>query len=64
MPSLGAVRLVVSKEEDGFHLYVTNWLDWADRRVVEAYRIRQAIDVFYRDVMQNLGLGDYLVRRS
>ena len=62
MPKLGEVRLVVSREEDGFHFYVTNRVDWTDRRVVEAYRVRQTIDVFYRNVKQNLGLEEYQVR--
>jgi len=64
MPRLGAVRLVVSKERDGFHFYVTNRLDWSDGRVLEAYKVRQTIDLFYRDVKQNLGLGEYQVRRG
>jgi hypothetical protein len=55
MSKVGEVRLVVSREEDGFHFYVTNRVDWTDRRVVEAYKVRQTIDVFYRDVKQNLG---------
>jgi len=64
MPKAGDVKLVVSREEDGFHFYVTSRLDWTDRQVVEAYRVRQAIDVFYRDVKQNLGLEEYQVRKG
>jgi len=64
MPKLGAVRLVVSREEDGFHFYVTNRLDWSDGRVLRAYKVRQTIDLFYRDAKQNLGLGEYQVRRG
>jgi hypothetical protein len=64
MPKVGDVKLVVSREEDGFHFYVTSRLDWTDRRVLEAYKVRQAIDVFYRDVKQNLGLEEYQVRRG
>lgn len=64
MPRLGAVRLVVSREKDGFNFYVTNRLDWSDRRVLQAYRVRQNIDVFYRDAKQNLGLGEYQVRKG
>ena len=64
MSKVGEVRLVVSREEDGFHFYVTNRLDWTDRRVVEAYRVRQSIEVFYRDVKQNLGLEEYQVRKG
>jgi len=64
MPSVGKVRLVVSKERDGFHFYVTNRLDWSDRQVVEAYKVRQTIDDFYRDAKQNLGLEEYQMRKG
>lgn len=64
MPKLGNVKIVVSKEEDGFHFYVTNRLDWSDRQVLEAYKMRQNIDVFYRDVKQNLGLEEYQMRKG
>jgi len=50
MHKLGNVKMVVSREEDGFHFYVTNRLDWSERQVLEAYKVRQTIDVFYRDV--------------
>jgi len=63
MPKLGNVKIVVSKEE-GFHFYVTNRLDWSDRQVLEAYKVRQTIDVFYRDVKQNLGLEEYRMRKG
>ncbi len=62
MSKVGEVRLVVSRGEDGFHFYVSNRLEWTDRRVVEAYRVRQGIEVFYRDVKQNLGLEEYQIR--
>ena len=64
MSKVGEVRLVVSKEEDGFHFYVSNRLEWSNRRVVEAYKVRQSIEVFYRDVKQNLGLEEYQVRKG
>ena len=64
MPKAGDVKLVVSREEDGFHFYVTSRVDWTERQVVEAYRVRQTIDVFYRDVKQNLGLEEYQVRKG
>ena len=64
MSRVGEVRLVVSRGEDGFHFYVSNRLEWTDRRVVEAYRVRQRIEVFYRDVKQNLGLEEYQVREG
>lgn len=64
MPRAGDVKLVVSREMDGFHFYVTSRLDWTDRQVVGAYKVRQTIDVFYRDVKQNLGLEEYQVRKG
>jgi hypothetical protein len=62
MPKLGDVRLVVSREVDGFHFYASNRLDWSDREVLEAYKVRQGIEVFIRDVKQNLGLEEYQMR--
>ena len=62
MPKLGNIKMVISKAKDVFHFYVTNRLDWSDRQVVEAYKVRQTIDVFYRDVKQNLGLEEYQMR--
>jgi len=52
----------VSREADGFHFFVSNRVDWSDRRVLEAYRVRQGIEVYYRDVKQSLGLGEYQLR--
>ena len=59
MNGVGRVRLVVSREEDGFHFYVSNRVNWSVRRVVAAYRRRQSVEVYIRDVKQNLGLGEY-----
>lgn len=64
MPKAGKVRMVVSRELDGFHFYVTNRLDWTDRQMLEAYKVRPTIDVFYRDVKQNLGLEEYQMRKG
>lgn len=64
MPRIGVVRLVVSKEQDGFHFYVTNRLDFSARQVLLAYKVRHRIEEFYRDVKQNLGLEAYQMRRG
>ena len=64
MQKVGDVKLVISKEEDNFHFYVSNRLDWAEKQVLEAYKVRQSIDVFYRDAKQNLGLEEYQMRRG
>jgi len=47
MSKVGEVRLVVSREMDGFHFYVSNRVDWTDRRVLEAYKVRQSIEVSF-----------------
>jgi hypothetical protein len=64
MSKVGDVKLVVTKETDDFHFYVSNRLDWTARQVLEAYKVRQSIDVFYRDAKQNLGLEEYQMRRG
>jgi hypothetical protein len=62
MPKIGDVRLVVSKEIDGFQFYVSNLLDFSARQVFLAYKVRHRIEMFYRDVKQNLGLEAYQMR--
>ncbi len=62
MPKIGDVHIVVSKEADGFHFYVSNRLDYSARQVLLAYKARHRIDEFYRDVKQNLGLEAYQMR--
>jgi hypothetical protein len=62
MPRIGDVRLVVSKEVDGFHFYVSSRLDFSARHVLLAYKVRHRIEEFYRDVKQNLGLEAYQMR--
>jgi hypothetical protein len=64
MSKVGNVKLVIAKEEDGFHFYVGNRVDWSARQVLLAYKVRQSIDVFYRDAKQNLGLEAYQMRRG
>ena len=64
MSKVGSVKLVIAKEEDGFHFYVSNRLDWSAKHVLSAYKVRQSIDVFYRDAKQNLGLEAYQMRRG
>jgi hypothetical protein len=64
MQKVGDVKLVISKDGGDFHFYVSNRLDWSEKQVLEAYKVRQSIDVFYRDVKQNLGLEEYQMRRG
>src|SRR4030042_468443 len=42
MSKVGSVKLVVGKEEDGFHFYVCNRLDWRAKQVLSAYKVRQS----------------------
>ena len=64
MSKVGSVKLVIAKEEESFHFYVCNKLDWSAKQVLLAYKVRQSIDVFYRDAKQNLGLEAYQMRRD
>ena len=66
MQKVGDVMLVIAKEEEGdnFHFYVSNKVDWSTKQVLLAYKVRQSIDVFYRDAKQNLGLEAYQMRRG
>jgi hypothetical protein len=64
MSKVGSVRLVIAKEEEGFHFYVSNRLDWSAQQILLAYKMRQSIEVFYRDAKQNLGLEAYQMRRG
>jgi hypothetical protein len=64
MQKVGDVKLVLAKEDNGFHFYVSNRVDWSEKQVLEAYKVRQSIDVFYRDAKQNLGLEAYQMRRG
>jgi len=65
MRGVGMIRLVVLKKElgggDGIVL-VSNRLDWSDEKIVETYKKRHRIEVFYRDCKQHLGLGEYQMR--
>jgi hypothetical protein len=62
MPKIGDVRLIISKEGDDFHFYVSNRLDYSARQVLLAYKVRHSIEEFYGDVKQNLGLEAYQMR--
>jgi len=65
MSNQGKVRIVVftdKEEESGFKILVTHELTWKPRSIIRAYAHRWAIDAFYRDAKQNLGLEDYMLR--
>jgi hypothetical protein len=47
MPKIGDVRLIISKEGDDFHFYVSNRVDYSARQVLLAYKERHRIDEFF-----------------
>ena len=57
MNGVDRVRLVVTREEDGFHFIVSNRVNWSERRVVSAYRRRQSVEVYIRDARAESGAG-------
>lgn len=62
---IGMVKLVVLKEElegEKGIVLVSNRLDWSDEKIVNIYKQRHRIEVFYRDCKQHLGLGEYQMR--
>lgn len=60
------VRIVVSydneKMEGTPEIFVTNRVDWHVKGILTIYSKRWAIETFYRDAKQNLGLGDSRLR--
>ena len=60
-PRFGQLALVVVKndphQEPGQTKYIiTNHLEWTTRQIVERYRTRWDIEVFFRDIKQHLGI--------
>jgi len=43
--------------------FVTNKLDWEEKKILSTYAKRWTIDAFYRDAKQELGFEDYQVRK-
>lgn len=62
---LGKVKLVISYENDfesePFFICSNN-LTWDARKIISVYSLRWAIDTFYRDGKQNLGMEDCEIR--
>jgi len=56
MSKVGSVKLVVAKEKDGFHFYVSNRLDWSAKQVLSAYKVRQSIRCFLQRRETELGV--------
>lgn len=51
-----------TEEEGGILLLVTNAKTWKPESIIRTYRYRNAIETFYRDGKQNLGLESYMLR--
>jgi len=66
MKNIGLVKLVVlrkRKNSKTFTFLVSNNTELEGLQVLEYYKKRWAIEVFYRDCKQHLGMGEYQVRR-
>ena len=66
MKNIGMVKLVVLRERRNSKtcaFLVSNNVDLNGLKVLEYYKKRWAIEVFYRDCKQHLGMGEYQVRR-
>lgn len=65
MSKQGKVKVVVlkdSEEESGYKILLTHETTWKPEGIIRAYRNRWAIETFYRDAKQNLGLEGYMLR--
>lgn len=51
-----------SEEESGYKILLTHETTWKPESIIRAFRNRWAIETFYRDAKQNLGLEDYMLR--
>lgn len=65
MSKQGKIKIVAlknNKETCGYKILITHETTWKPESIIRAYRNRWAIDAFYRDAKQNLGLEDYMLR--
>ena len=58
------VAMKSTEEADGIVLLVTNAKTWKPESIIRTYRLRNAIETFYRDGKQNLGLESYMLRSA
>lgn len=56
------VAMKSTEKEDGIILLVTNAKSWKPESIIRTYRHRNAIETFYRDGKQNLGLESYMLQ--
>lgn len=65
MSRVGRVKVVFSRRltDDGHIALVTDDVTMSASEVIQRYRERWSIEVFFKTVKQNLGFGDYRTRR-
>jgi SRSO17 transposase len=66
MKNIGLVKLIILRERRNSKIctfLVSNNTELDGLQVLEYYKKRWAIEVFYRDCKQHLGMGEYQVRR-
>lgn len=75
IPEVGPVQLILAKSLTGDQrksdlpkvepkIYATSSLKWPKRKVLSIYSKRTLIDNGYRDQKQNLGFGEYQMRKT
>lgn len=64
----GRARVVISYDTPDLEgepvILASNRTHWEERREAQCYLLRFRVDNFYRDVKQNLGLGEALPRHA
>jgi hypothetical protein len=66
MKNVGLVKLVILKKRKNsksLTFLVSNNTELTGSKILEYYKKRWSIEVFYRDCKQHLGLGEYQVRK-
>jgi len=51
---------VLVKDKPATMVFITNNFDWAPSSVAELYKARWAIEIFFKEIKQNLQLADFL----
>jgi hypothetical protein len=63
MKGVGEVKILVSyNKHDNFKFYVTNRLDWREKKIAEMYSRRWDIEVWHREGRGDYGIEECLLR--